>query len=257
MAHGPSGLTVPWETSRQHRALEALALSFRAMARLHPRLRGDAGSNTRLAGAAGIIGHHPARPAAVRRLGLSLGGHGAPLPGSPPDPPRDAQGTTQPAADGGAKAYESSLGEDPRAGRTRLRAHRPVPQGPAAALHGLGARRGGDRADQLHAQPAAAGDDGAVAAAGARERMRSAHRERAPGTGQSEVQNIAKDNCSDPLTDTPRHAIDQAACGNSKQVLQTALNSILRVARYQKNRSPFGPRRTDDDGERPPSACLT
>ena len=64
----------------------------------------------------------------------------------------------------------AELGEDPRAGRTRIRAPRPVPQGPAAALHGLGARRGGDRADQLRAQPAAAGDDGAAAAAGARAR---------------------------------------------------------------------------------------
>ena len=54
------------------------------------------------------------------------------------------------------------------------------------------------------------------AAAGAREWMRSEHRERAPETGQNEVQNVAKDNRSDPLTDAPRHAIDQAACGEFK-----------------------------------------
>ena len=80
------------------------------MARLHPRLRGDAGSNTRLAGAAGIIGHHPAQPAAVRRLGLPLGGHGATLHGPSFGPPRDAQGTAQPAADSRAKAHQSPLG---------------------------------------------------------------------------------------------------------------------------------------------------
>ena len=79
-----------------------------------------------------------------------------------------------------------------------------------------GARRGGDRAGQLRAQPAAAGDDAASAAAGARERMRSEHRGRAPGAGQNEVQNEAKGNNSDHLTDAPRHAIDQAACGEFK-----------------------------------------
>ena len=40
-------------------------------------------------------------------------------------------------------------------------------------MRGPGARLGGDRADQLRAQPAAAGDDGASAAAGAGERMKT------------------------------------------------------------------------------------
>ena len=62
-------------------------------------------------------------------------------------------------ADGGAEARQSPRGEDVRAGRARVRAHRPVPQGQAAALHRAAARHGGCRPDQLRAQPAPVGND--------------------------------------------------------------------------------------------------
>lgn len=46
-----------------------------------------------------------ARPAAVRRLSLPLGSHGATPQGSSPDPPCHAQSAAQPAADGSTKAH--------------------------------------------------------------------------------------------------------------------------------------------------------
>ena len=111
----------------------------------------------------------------------------------------------------------AELGEDPRAGRTRIRAPRPVPKGRllrctglarAAVVIGLinfahNLRRLVTMA-RLQQQ------------AHVRERMRSAHRERAPGAGPYEVQDEADGNSNDILPDAPCHAIDQAACGKFK-----------------------------------------
>ena len=147
-----------------------------------------------------------------------------------PDPPRDAQGAGQPAADGGAKAHESSLGEDPRPGRTRVRTHRPVPQGPAAALHGPCVHLSGDRASTSHTQPAAIGDDGAAAAAGARERMRSEPRERAQGAGQNKFRTKRK---ATATTISPARRATQSIrrhAASSKQALQTAHMSVKPAA---------------------------
>ena len=157
----------------------------------------------------------PVRPAAVRRLGLSLGGHGAPLQGSPPDPPRDAQGTAQSAADGDAKAHESSLGQDACKSRTRVRAHRPVPQRSAAALYGAGARRGGDRVDQLRGQAAVTGDD-ASAGVDTGLRIEDPPRERASGAVESEDQHAAKGNRRGHFSGALIHGTHQATVGKFK-----------------------------------------
>ena len=53
--------------------------------------------------------------------------------------------------------------------------------------------------------------------------MRSAHRERASGARQNEVQDEAKDNSSGNFTDAQHHVIEKAGCGDFKRVLQTAL----------------------------------
>ncbi len=142
----------------------------RCRTRLHPRLRGDTGGHPRLAGAAGVAGHHLAWPAGLRRLGLPFGGDAASLPRLWIDQPGAAQGAAQPSADGDAEAYQSSLGEDARARRARVRAHRPISQGQAAALHGAASGQGGDRPDPLRPQPASLGDD-ASASLGAGEWM--------------------------------------------------------------------------------------
>lgn len=83
-----------------------------------------------------------------------------------------------------------------------------------------GAFRRGDRTDPLCPQPAAAGDHGA-SAAGARGRMRSAHRERASGARGNEDQDTARDRAAiSPAHRATRSVRPRGA--SSKRVFQTA-----------------------------------